>query len=51
MMLAVGYYQDVHSHDDDACDFSNVPRNLIASRPGLECTAVLCCWFFKKTLT
>ena len=41
MILAVGYYQDVHLHDNDASDFSNVPRNLIASRLGLECTAFL----------
>jgi hypothetical protein len=36
----VGYYQDVHSLDDDASDFSNVLRNLIASRLDLEYTTV-----------
>jgi hypothetical protein len=40
MILAVGYFQDVHSHDSDASDFSNVPRNLITSRLDPECTAV-----------
>ena len=44
MILAVvGYFQDVHSLDNDASDFSNVPRNLITFRLDLECTAV-----FKK---
>jgi hypothetical protein len=40
MMLAVEYCPDVHSHDDDASDFSNGPRNLITSRLDLECTTV-----------
>lgn len=44
MTMTVGYCQDVHSHVDDAVDFSNVLRNLKASRLGLECTAVRFCF-------
>ena len=40
-VVVVGYYQDVHSHDSDASDFSNVPHNSIASHLDLEYTTII----------
>ena len=40
MILVVGHFQDVHLHDIDASDFSNVPRSSITSRLVLVCIAI-----------
>ena len=51
MMMAVGYYQDVHSPVDDVTDFSNVPHNLITSRLDLEYKAFVFFCQFNKIVT